>query len=42
MEFKQLIDRKNEFDRITTALKREDTQFVVIYGRRRIGKSTLL
>ena len=42
MEFKKLIDRKNELDRITTALKREDTQFVVIYGRRRIGKSTLL
>lgn len=42
MEFKKLIDRKNELDRITTSLKREDTQFVVVYGRRRIGKSTLL
>ena len=42
MEFKKLIDRKNELDRITKSLKREDTQFVVVYGRRRIGKSTLL
>lgn len=42
MEFKQLIDRKSEYDRITVSLNREDTQFIVVYGRRRIGKSTLL
>ena len=42
MEFKRLIDRKAEIERITTALHREDTQFIVIYGRRRIGKSKLI
>lgn len=42
MEFKKLIDRGAELERINAALKREDTQFIVIYGRRRIGKSTLI
>ncbi len=42
MEFDKLIDRGAELERINEALHREDTQFVVIYGRRRIGKSTLL
>lgn len=42
MEFKKLIDRKQEIDRITNALHRDSTQFIVIYGRRRIGKSTLI
>ena len=42
MEFKKLIDRGSELERINTALRREDTQFIVIYGRRRIGKSTLI
>lgn len=42
MEFNTLIDRKAETDRITDALHRDDTQFIVIYGRRRIGKSTLI
>lgn len=42
MEYNRLIDRKAETDRITEALKRENTQFIVIYGRRRIGKSTLI
>lgn len=42
MEFKTLIDRTTERERITEALKREDTQFIVIYGRRRIGKSKLI
>lgn len=42
MEFKKLIDRTAEIDRISEALRREDTQFIVIYGRRRIGKSTLI
>ena len=41
MEYDRLIDRKAETDRITEALKQENTQFIVIYGRRRIGKSTL-
>ncbi len=42
MEFQHLIDRGAELDRINAALGRKDTQFIVIYGRRRIGKSTLI
>jgi len=42
MEFKKLIDREAELERINEALHREDTQFIVIYGRRRIGKSELI
>ena len=34
MEYNRLIDRKAETDRITEALKRENTQFIVIYGLR--------
>lgn len=32
MEFKKLIDRGAELERIEEALHREDTQFIVIYG----------
>ncbi|MBR4387959.1 MAG: ATP-binding protein [Prevotella sp.] len=39
MEF---VDRKNEFARLQKSLNREKPQFLVIYGRRRIGKSTLI
>ena len=42
MEFKQFIDRKSEVARLKKALDREDAQFIAIYGRRRIGKSTLI
>ncbi len=42
MDYKRLIDRNAELERINGALGREDTQFVVIYGRRRIGKSRLI
>lgn len=42
MEFKKLIDRNAELERINEALKRDETQFIVIYGRRRIGKSKLI
>lgn len=35
-------DRKMETDRLMTALGREKVQFLVLYGRRRIGKSTLV
>ena len=42
MEFKKLIDRGAELERINEALHRENTQFIVIYGRRRIGKSELI
>ena len=39
MEF---VDRKKEFDRLQKSLRREKPQFIVVYGRRRIGKSTLI
>jgi uncharacterized protein len=39
MEF---IDREKELARMERALKRDNPQFIVVYGRRRIGKSTLI
>ena len=42
MEFKKFIDRKEYLERVEEALKRENPQFIVIYGRRRIGKSKLI
>ena len=39
MEF---VDRKKEFSRLQKALLREKPQFIAVYGRRRIGKSTLI
>ena len=39
MEF---IDRKKELERLQKSLNREKPQFIVVYGRRRIGKSTLI
>ena len=39
MEF---VDRKKEFARLQTALQREKPQFIALYGRRRVGKSTLI
>lgn len=39
MEF---VDRKKELERLQKSLRREKPQFIVVYGRRRIGKSTLI
>ncbi len=39
MEF---VDRKKELARLQQSLQREKPQFIVVYGRRRIGKSTLI
>lgn len=40
MEF---VDRINECNRLCKRLERTDeTSFIVIYGRRRLGKSTLI
>jgi AAA+ ATPase superfamily predicted ATPase len=36
------INRKKEIERIEQALQREKSQLIVVYGRRRCGKSTLL
>ncbi len=42
MEFTDFIDRKDYLERVYNALQREKPQFIVIYGRRRIGKSKLV
>ena len=39
MEF---LDRIDEKERLRRALGRKDTSLVVLYGRRRIGKSELI
>lgn len=39
MEF---VDRQKEQTRLQAALSRKKPQFIVVYGRRRIGKSTLI
>ena len=39
MEF---VDRKKEIDRLTKALNSKKKRFLVMYGRRRLGKSTLI
>lgn len=42
MDFANFIDRKDYLERVENALRREKPQFIVIYGRRRIGKSKLI
>ena len=39
MEF---LGRQREMERLSRALRRDKRQFIVIYGRRRVGKSTLI
>lgn len=36
------VDREDILDRLSNALSRQRPQFIVLYGRRRIGKSTLI
>ena len=36
------VDREKDRNRIFAALGRQDCQFIVVYGRRRIGKSALI
>ena len=38
----KFVDRINETDRLQNALSREKSSLVVVYGRRRLGKSTLI
>ncbi|MCD8207728.1 MAG: ATP-binding protein, partial [Bacteroidales bacterium] len=38
----KFVDRIEETERLKTALTRERASFVVLYGRRRLGKSTML
>ena len=38
----QFLNRTAELERLTVALSRSTRQFLVVYGRRRCGKSTLL
>ncbi|MBR1507961.1 MAG: ATP-binding protein [Eubacterium sp.] len=39
---KRFIDRVNEFQTLTNEYNRKGSSFVVIYGRRRLGKTTLI
>lgn len=39
---KRFVDRKNEMQFLETEYKKEESSFVVVYGRRRIGKTALL
>ena len=39
MEF---LDREEEAKRLKKELSRKEASFIVVYGRRRLGKSTLL
>ena len=41
MILKDFVDRFKDERRLKTALSRSDCQFIVVYGRRRIGKSAL-
>ena len=38
----EFLDRTREVDRLTKALAAEEPGFIVVFGRRRCGKSTLL
>lgn len=38
----KFVDRIEESERLTKALDGDNTSFVVVYGRRRLGKSTLI
>lgn len=42
MIFSEFLDRSLDVERIKCALGRPDKQFIVVYGRRRIGKSSLI
>ncbi len=42
MILKDFIDREKDKERLCAALDRPDCQFIVVYGRRRIGKSALI
>lgn len=38
----RFVDRKNEMSRLQQLLKADTPSFIIIRGRRRIGKSTLI
>lgn len=42
MKIRNFIDRDSDKERLNTALNRTDSQFIIVYGRRRIGKSELI
>jgi len=39
---KRFIDRKRELDELNEVLAQHEAQFILVYGRRRVGKTTLL
>ena len=38
----KIIGRKRELQQLEEAYKAEESQFVVVYGRRRVGKTFLV
>jgi AAA+ ATPase superfamily predicted ATPase len=38
----RFVDRQREFQELDTVLQRQVAHFIVVYGRRRVGKTTLL
>lgn len=38
----KFVDRTNELERIAKAINAEKPALIVVYGRRRVGKSTLI
>ena len=42
MILRSFIDREKDKKRLCAALERSDCQFIVVYGRRRVGKSALI
>ena len=38
----KFVDRIKEQESLRTALESESSNFIVVYGRRRLGKSTLI
>ena len=39
---KRFVDRKSELDELNEILAQHGAQFILVYGRRRVGKTTLL
>lgn len=42
IDVKQFIDREQEMETLTDEYKREGSSLVIMYGRRRVGKTTLI
>jgi len=38
----RFVDRETELDNLNRVATRPGSQFIIVYGRRRVGKTTLL